>query len=53
MSMEVRTGGHEAGGIEIEALAGNVFVIPTGVAHKTYDARPSQTFALLTLRDGH
>ena len=38
----------EAGGIEIRAKAGDIFIIPAGVAHKTYDTRPIADFALLT-----
>lgn len=38
----------ESGGIELEAEAGDVFVIPAGVAHKTYNAKPDGEFALLT-----
>ena len=45
--------GHEAGGVELEAKPGDVFVIPAGVAHKTYDTEPSASFKLLTPGDGH
>lgn len=38
----------EEGGVEIEAAAGDVFVIPAGVAHKTYNTKPEAEFALLT-----
>lgn len=38
----------EEGGVELRAEAGDVFVIPAGVAHKTYDAKPEGEFALLT-----
>ncbi len=43
----------EAGGVELEAEAGDVFVIPAGVAHKTYNTQPSAEFALLTPGRGH
>jgi len=32
----------------VQAHAGDVFVIPAGVAHKTYRTRPSADFTLLT-----
>lgn len=32
--------GHEEGGIEVQAQLGDVFILPAGVAHKTYDPRP-------------
>lgn len=38
----------EKGGIEVDARAGDVFVIPAGVAHKTYNTSPGESFALLT-----
>lgn len=44
---------HEAGGIDIEAKAGDVFLIPAGVSHKTYDTRPKASFKLLIPGDGH
>lgn len=43
----------EHGGIEVEAKAGDVFVVPAGVAHKTFNARPTAEFALLSSGDGH
>ncbi|KAI0174093.1 hypothetical protein BJ166DRAFT_511069 [Pestalotiopsis sp. NC0098] len=43
----------EGGGVELDARAGDVFVIPAGVAHKTYDTRPETEFALLTPGRGH
>lgn len=43
----------EAGGIEVLAKAGDVFVLPAGTAHKTFDTEPSGGFALLTPGDGH
>ncbi|KAK5137771.1 hypothetical protein LTR08_007343 [Meristemomyces frigidus] len=45
--------GHEQGGVEVQANAGDVFLIPAGVSHKTYDTRPVAEFALLTPGDGH
>ncbi|MGI4794604.1 MAG: cupin domain-containing protein [Janthinobacterium lividum] len=45
--------GREAGGVELRAGAGDVFVIPAGVSHKTFDARPVGEFELLTPGDGH
>lgn len=44
--------GKEDGGIEVQAKAGDVFVIPAGVSHKTFDTTPGE-FALLTPGDGH
>lgn len=38
----------EAGGVEIEAHAGDVFIIPAGVAHKTHSTRPQSVFRLLS-----
>ncbi|KAF2220997.1 hypothetical protein BDZ85DRAFT_297692 [Elsinoe ampelina] len=38
----------EAGGVEVRAEKGDVFIVPAGVAHKTYDAEPGAGFALLT-----
>ncbi|OTB11526.1 hypothetical protein K445DRAFT_321911 [Daldinia sp. EC12] len=43
----------ETGGIEVTANIGDVFIIPAGVAHKTFDASPSAEFSLLTPGDGH
>ena len=53
--MEANTWGDawEAGGVEVEAEAGDVFVIPAGVAHKTYNARPEHELHLLTKGTGH
>lgn len=38
----------EKGGVELEANAGDVFLIPAGVAHKTYRTRPQAPFVLLS-----
>ncbi|EMR69621.1 hypothetical protein MGN70_011311 [Eutypa lata] len=43
----------EDGGIELEAEAGDVFIIPAGLAHKTYDTKPEDEFKLLTPGNGH
>lgn len=40
--------GKEPGGIEIQANQGDVFILPAGVAHKTFDTSPEDSFALLT-----
>ena len=32
--------GYEPGGVEIHASKGDVFIVPAGVAHKTYDPKP-------------
>ncbi|KAJ9611261.1 hypothetical protein H2200_004444 [Cladophialophora chaetospira] len=45
--------GREAGGIEVEARAGDVFILPAGTAHKTFDTSPAAEFKLLTPGDGH
>lgn len=45
-------GGKHEGGVEIKAEAGDVFLIPAGVAHKTFDTSPAEEFALLTPGDG-
>ncbi|KAJ5462760.1 Cupin 1 [Penicillium sp. IBT 31633x] len=43
----------ENGGVELEAEAGDVFIIPAGVAHKTYDTKPEAEFKLLSPGTGH
>ncbi|KAL3483013.1 RmlC-like cupin domain-containing protein [Aspergillus germanicus] len=43
----------EKGGIELNAEAGDVFVIPAGVAHKTFNTKPEAEFRLLTPGEGH
>jgi uncharacterized protein YjlB len=45
--------GQEGGGLQVEARAGDVFIIPAGIAHKTFDAQPSEEFKLLTPGNGH
>lgn len=45
--------GMEAGGVEVEAHAGDVFILPAGTAHKTFDTSPLTEFKLLTPGDGH
>jgi len=52
--LEASTHGNakEDGGIELKANAGDVFVLPAGLAHKTFDTTPGE-FALLTPGDGH
>ncbi|KAI1340714.1 hypothetical protein F5Y15DRAFT_49449 [Xylariaceae sp. FL0016] len=45
--------GREAGGIEIRAEAGDVFVLPAGLAHKTFHPVPEASLAILTPSDGH
>jgi uncharacterized protein YjlB len=43
----------EEGGVLLEAEAGDVFIIPAGVAHKTHNTRPKADFALLSPGNGH
>ncbi|QKX54788.1 uncharacterized protein TRUGW13939_01877 [Talaromyces rugulosus] len=43
----------EEEGIKLQAHPGDVFVIPAGVAHKTFNTDPCLPFALLTPGDGH
>lgn len=45
--------GPEEGGIELQAHAGDVFLIPAGVSHKTFDPSPDSTFKLMTPGEGH
>ncbi|KAK5110833.1 hypothetical protein LTR62_005544 [Meristemomyces frigidus] len=53
--LEASTNGssHEDGGVEVEARAGDVFLIPAGVSHKTHHTLPAADFKLLTPGDGH
>ena len=46
-------GAWEDGGIELEAQAGDVFIIPAGVSHKTYNTLPAADFERLSPGDGH
>lgn len=46
-------GAFEGGGVELEAEAGDVFVIPAGVAHKSFGTKPQGELTLLTPGDGH
>jgi uncharacterized protein YjlB len=43
----------EDGGVEIEAKAGDVFILPAGTAHKTFRTKPDAEFKLLTPGGGH
>lgn len=43
----------EDGGVELHAKAGDVFIIPAGVSHKTFDTFPVAELKLLTPGDGH
>lgn len=43
----------EEGGIEIEANVGDVFILPAGTAHKTFNTRPRAEFSLISPGDGH
>lgn len=43
----------EDGGVVLEAEAGDVFVIPSGVAHKTHNTKPEAAFKFLASKDGH
>lgn len=43
----------EEGGVLLEAEAGDVFIIPAGVAHKTHNTKPEMEFALLSPGTGH
>ncbi|KAE8362683.1 hypothetical protein BDV27DRAFT_146753 [Aspergillus caelatus] len=53
--MELNTHGSawEEGGVLLEAEAGDVFIIPAGVAHKTHNTKPEAEFALLSPGKGH
>lgn len=43
----------EEGGVEVEANAGDVFILPAGTAHKTFNTLPEASLKLLTPGDGH
>ncbi|KAI1626163.1 hypothetical protein EDD37DRAFT_333169 [Exophiala viscosa] len=45
--------GKEDGGVVVDANAGDVFILPAGTAHKTFNTSPSAEFKLLTPGDGH
>jgi uncharacterized protein YjlB len=45
--------GKEEGGVEIEASPGDVFILPAGTAHKTFNTVPESSLKLLTPGDGH
>ncbi|CAJ0551463.1 Ff.00g113930.m01.CDS01 [Fusarium sp. VM40] len=43
----------EHGGVTLEAEAGDVFIIPAGVAHKTHKCKPEADFKLLSPGNAH
>jgi mannose-6-phosphate isomerase-like protein (cupin superfamily) len=43
----------EEGGVEVEANAGDVFILPAGTAHKTFNTLPEASLKLLTPGNGH
>ncbi|KAI1065520.1 hypothetical protein LB507_001234 [Fusarium sp. FIESC RH6] len=43
----------EKGGVLLEAEAGDVFIIPAGVAHKTHNTKPEAEFKLMSPGVGH
>jgi uncharacterized protein YjlB len=43
----------EEGGIEVNANAGDVFILPAGTAHKTFNTLPEASLKLLTPGNGH
>lgn len=45
--------GHEDGAVEIDAHAGDIFVLPAGTAHKTFNTMPAGATQLLTPGDAH
>lgn len=45
--------GKEVGGIELQAKPGDVFVLPAGLAHKTFNTSPAASFRLLTPGEAH
>ncbi|KAJ9632330.1 hypothetical protein H2203_000735 [Taxawa tesnikishii (nom. ined.)] len=53
LSENTHGNGREEGGVELQARAGDVFILPAGVAHKTFDTRPEEPLELLTPGDGH
>lgn len=52
MEKNTHGSGREEGGVELHAEAGDVFILPAGLAHKTFDTTPAE-FKLLTPGDGH
>lgn len=45
-------GASENGGVDVCADAGDVFVIPAGVAHKTHNTSPAAPFGILSPGEG-
>ena len=45
--------GQEEGGVEVLAKKGDVFILPAGTAHKTFNTQPPAEFKLLSPGDGH
>jgi uncharacterized protein YjlB len=45
--------GKEEGGVEVDANPGDVFILPAGTAHKTFNTIPETSLKLLTPGDGH
>lgn len=45
--------GKEEGGVEVDASPGDVFILPAGTAHKTFNTVPESSLKLLTPGDGH
>ena len=43
----------EKGGVEVDASAGDVFILPAGTAHKTFNTLPEASLKLLTPGNGH
>ena len=43
----------EEGGVEVDASAGDVFILPAGTAHKTFNTQPEASLKLLSPGDGH
>lgn len=53
LDLNTHGSGQEPGGIEVQASAGDIFVIPAGIAHKTFNSPAGSTFELLSPGDGH
>lgn len=45
--------GKEDGGVVVDAREGDVFILPAGTAHKTFETEPRAELELLTPGDGH